>query len=167
PRVSLDGVVIMEVVARRDSLSAQSVALTSGAGGTVNSPIINTTNAQATVAVTNGQTVILGGMITKQDNLQERKVPLLGDIPILGNVFRYDYKSTARTELLIFLTPRIINSDEEAEMFKQIEAERLNFIESEAERMHGPLFGMPPAPTASGPHLMGQPVSPPPGAQPR
>jgi hypothetical protein len=47
-----------------------------------------------------------------------------------------------RTELLIFLTPRIIKSDEEAEMFKQIEMERLNFIESEAERMHGPLFSM-------------------------
>jgi hypothetical protein len=50
-----------------------------------------------------------------------------------------------RTELIIFLTPRIIHSDEEAEMYKEIEMGRLNFIESEAERVHGPLHGLPPA----------------------
>jgi len=147
PRISPDGLVIMEVQARRDSLSNQQVSLGfSAAGTTITSPIINTTNAQTTIGVNSGQTVIVGGMITKQDNVEERKVPLLGDIPILGQAFRYDLKQMQRTELLIFLTPRIINNDEEAEMFKQIEAERLNFIESEAERMHGPLFGIPPMP---------------------
>jgi type II secretion system protein D len=142
PRITPDGLVIMNVVARKDSLSPQQISLGTSAGGTaITSPIVNTTNAQTTIAVNSGQTVIIGGMITKQDNVEERKVPLLGDIPILGRAFRYDFKQMARTEMLIFLTPRIIKSDEEAEMYKQIEMERLNFVESEAERVHGPLFG--------------------------
>ncbi len=177
PRISPDGLVIMEVVARKDSLSAQQINLgVSAAGTAVTSPIVNTTNAQTVIAVNSGQTVILGGMITKNDDVEERKVPVLGDIPILGRLFRYDYKQMLRTELLIFLTPRIINDDEEAEMFKQIEAERLSFIESEAERMHGPLYGIqgsfapgtgpgspiaPPSPT--GPGLLPNP--PPKGKQ--
>jgi hypothetical protein len=83
-------------------------------------------------------------MITKNDAVQERKVPVLGDVPIIGNAFRYDLKTMNRTELLFFLTPRIIHDDETAEMIKQIESERLTFMESEAERMHGPLYGIPP-----------------------
>lgn len=142
PRISPDGMVVMEVAARKDSLSAQAVSLGFSAAGTaISSPIINTTNALTTIGVHSGQTVILGGMITKNDQVIERKVPLIGEIPIIGQAFRYDYKTMTRTELLIFLTPRIVHSDEEAEMFKQIEIERMNFIESEAERMHGPLFG--------------------------
>jgi type II secretion system protein D len=184
PRISPDGLVIMEVVARKDSLSAQQINLgVSAAGTAVTSPIVNTTNAQTVIAVNSGQTVILGGMITKNDDVEERKVPVLGDIPLLGRFFRYDYKQMLRTELLIFLTPRIINDDEEAEMFKQIEAERLNFIESEAERMHGPLYGMPensapgmgpgspaapPSPTGPGllpnPPVRGKQISRPPDA---
>jgi len=174
PRISPDGLVIMEVVARKDSLSANQVSLgTSAAGSSITSPIINTTNAQTVIGVNSGQTVILGGMITKSDTVTERKVPVLGDVPVLGRFFRYDLKSMDRTELLIFLTPRIINSDEEAEMFKQIEAERLNFIESEAERLHGPLFGMPAPFDASGsvpasptkpagPEMQKEPLPPPP-----
>jgi hypothetical protein len=83
-------------------------------------------------------------MITKNDTILERKVPILGDVPIIGNAFRYDLKTLNRTELLFFLTPRIIHDDETSEMIKQIEAERMTFMESEAERMHGPLYGIPP-----------------------
>jgi hypothetical protein len=84
-------------------------------------------------------------MITKEDTVQERKIPMIGDIPIIGNAFRYDFKETKRTELIIFLTPRIIHNDEEAEMFKEIEIGRLNFIESDAERVYGPLHAVPAA----------------------
>jgi len=58
-------------------------------------------------------------------------------------LFRADFKETRRTELLIFLTPRIIRNEEEAELIKEIETQRINFIECEAEAMHGPLFGVP------------------------
>lgn len=142
PRITPDGLVVMEVVARKDDLAATGFPLVTSPTGNVTSPIINTQNALAVIAVPSGQTVILGGMITKNDTIQERKVPMLGDIPIIGNAFRYDFKSAKRTELMIFLTPRVIHSDEEAEMIKEIEMGRLNFIESEAERVHGPLHGI-------------------------
>lgn len=139
-----DGLVIMDVSARKDALSPTSFPLVTNADGTtVNSPIFDTTNALTTVAVRSGQTVVLAGMITKNEQVIERKVPIFGDIPLIGRAFRYDYKQQDRTELLIFLTPRVVRSDEEAEMIKQIEIERLNFIESDAERMNGPLYGMP------------------------
>ena len=65
-------------------------------------------------------------MITKREEEIERKVPLLGDIPILGQAFRYDFKHTLKTELLIFLTPRVVHNEAEAEMIKEIEIQRIN-----------------------------------------
>ena len=91
----------------------------------------------------NGQTIVIGGMITKSDETLERKVPWLGDLPLVGNFFRFDGTNTARTELLIFLTPRIIYGDADSELIKQVEAERLHFIESDAEELHGPLYSVP------------------------
>ena len=101
-----------------------------------------------TVNVPNGQTIVMGGMITKDDNTLERKVPWLGDLPVVGRAFRYDSTITSRTELLIFLTPRIVLSDLDSELMKQVEAERMHFIESEAEEVHGPLYSVPNPPTA-------------------
>lgn len=171
PRISPDGLVVMEVVARKDSLSQQSVSLGTNVNGTaITSPIVNTTNAMTTIGVNSGQTVILGGMITKSDTVTERKVPVLGDVPVLGRLFRYDLKSMDRTELLIFLTPRIIRDDEEAEMFKQIEVERLNFIESEVERINGPIYGLPgpfdPSGSVPGHHPAGPAMPVPPAPMP-
>lgn len=143
PRVTPEGMVVMQVVARKDALSANSVPLFANPNGSqVTSPIIDTTNALTTVSVRNGQTIVLGGMITKRDESVERKVPVLGDVPVLGQAFRYDYKRTIRTELLIFLTPRVVASDAEAEIIKEIETQRMNFIEAEAEMIHGPLLGV-------------------------
>jgi type II secretion system protein D len=145
PRITPDGLVVMQVIARKDTIApGAGITLVTSPTGNITVPIINTINALTTIAVPTGQTVILGGMITKNDTIQERKVPVLGDVPILGNAFRYDLKTMNRTELLFFLTPRIIHDDETSEMIKQIEAERLTFMECEAERMHGPLYGIPP-----------------------
>lgn len=143
PRVTPDNMVVMYVLAQKNELSLQTVSLfVNPDGSTVNSPIIDTTNAYATISVKTGQTIVLGGMITKRDETNERKVPLLGDIPVLGQAFRYDFKRMVRTELLIFLTPRVVTSDAESERIKEIESQRMNFIEAEAEMMHGPLFGV-------------------------
>ena len=144
PRISPEGMVVMEVSARKDALNPQGIPLfTNPNGSVITSPIIDTTNAQTSVIVRTGQTIVLGGMITSSNTVEERKVPLLGDIPLLGQLFRADFKRTRRTELLIFLTPRIIRNEEEAEMIKEIETQRINFIECQAESIHGPLFGVP------------------------
>jgi hypothetical protein len=82
-------------------------------------------------------------MITKTDQNAERKVPWLGDLPIIGKVFRYDLFEYKRTELLIFLTPRIVRSDADMEMIKQVETGRMHFFQDDVESIHGPIFGVP------------------------
>lgn len=146
PRINPEGTIVMEVVAEKSSLAGQGVPIFTdvNTGNVIESPIINITTARSTLAVPNGQTIVMGGMITKTDDTIERKVPWLGDIPYLGNLFRFDSTSKRRSELLIFLTPRIIRNDADAELIKQIESERLHYIERDAERLHGPLFAVPP-----------------------
>lgn len=147
PRVTQDGTISMAVYAEKSSLSPGGVPVFTDAttGNVVESVIIDSAIADTVVAVPNGQTIIIGGMITKSDETLERKVPWLGDLPLVGNLFRYDGTNTARSELLIFLTPRIIYGDADSELIKQVEAERLHFVESDAEELHGPLYSVPPS----------------------
>jgi hypothetical protein len=138
----------MSVFADKSSVSSSGVPVFITGAGTnassqIQSPIINQSQAVTVVNVPNGQTIVMGGMITKSDSTLERKVPWLGDLPIVGRAFRYDGTTTSRTELLIFLTPRIVLSDVDSELLKQVESERLHFVESEAEQMHGPLYSVP------------------------
>ena len=145
PRITPEGIIVMEVVAEKSQLADEGVILVTDpvTGRDITSPVKDIKVARTTVSVTTDQTIVLGGMITKEDTTVSRRVPWLGDLPVIGIPFRYDYASTTRTELLIFLTPRIIDDDEESEMIKQIEAERLHFVEEIAEEIHGPLYGIP------------------------
>ena len=147
PRVTADGTVNMSVYAEKSALAPGGVPVFTDVttGNVVESVIIDSAIAETVVAVPNGQTIVIGGMITKSDETLERKVPWLGDLPVIGSAFRYDGTNTARSELLIFLTPRIIYNDIDAEVIKQIESERLHFLESEAEEIHGPIFSVPPS----------------------
>lgn len=147
PRVTRDGTITMDVYAEKSSLSGGGVPVFTDAttGNVIESVIIDSAIADTVVSVPNGQTIVIGGMITKSDETLERKVPWLGDLPLLGQLFRYDGTNTTRGELLIFLTPRIIYGDADSELIKQVEAERLHFIESDAEEIHGPLYSVPPS----------------------
>lgn len=146
PRISPDGNIVMETLAEKSDFDGQSVPIFTDAttGNVVESPIKNITSVQTTVSVPNGQTVVLGGMITESDTTIERKVPWLGDIPVVGIPFRYDYVSSRRKELLVFLTPRIIRNDADSEFIKQVEAERIHLQVEKAEEMQGPIFAVPP-----------------------
>jgi type II secretion system protein D len=145
PRITPEGKIIMELIANNSALSGQSVPLFANSDGssTVSSPIINQSKATTTVKVPDGQTIVVGGMISSSDTQLTRKVPWLGDLPVIGHAFRYDQNINNRTELIIFLTPRIVRRDLDSEIIKQVEAERLNFFETDVETMHGPLFGVP------------------------
>jgi hypothetical protein len=67
-----------------------------------------------------------------------RRVPYLSDLPILGNLFRYDKDDVIRSELLIFLTPHVIGSQEDLDRIKQAEAARMNWCLSDVHEIHGP-----------------------------
>jgi len=71
-------------------------------------PIVETTEAETVVLVEDGGTVILGGLIKDEKSVDHQRIPLLGDIPFLGAFFRSTKNSMKKTELVVFLTPRII-----------------------------------------------------------
>jgi len=72
---------------------------------------INTKRIQTQVLVENGGTVVIGGIFTQDTSNTENKVPLLGDIPVLGALFRNKSVVNNRRELLVFITPRIVESE--------------------------------------------------------
>lgn len=104
PQITPDGRIIMDLAIKKDSVG-QTVATSNG--GSV--PSIDTHRVNTQVLVDNGQTVVLGGIYedTRTDTLN--KVPVLGDIPLLGALFRFKEHQNNRTELLVFITPKILN----------------------------------------------------------
>lgn len=98
PQITPDGNVILEVDVNKDSRGSVTP------GGLA----INTKHIKTKVQVEDGGTVVIGGIYTQTDNDHETRVPLLGDIPVLGALFRSQSKVRDKTELLIFLTPRIV-----------------------------------------------------------
>lgn len=142
PRISPDGTVVMEVDAERSGLGPETEGIpvsVSPNGNIIRSPRVDTTTAQATVSAANGETIILGGLITKRSLSVERKVPWLGDVPLLGNLFRYDMETTKRTELLIVMTPYVIRDRADEERMQQMEFARMNWCLCDVEQIHGSL----------------------------
>ncbi len=84
-------------------------------------PIVDTRNAKTKVVVGNGQTIIIGGLIKEKVTKEVSKIPLIGDIPYLGYLFKSKRDIHDKSELLIFVSPTIIDSNVEAEMAKKQE----------------------------------------------
>ncbi|MBN2446279.1 MAG: hypothetical protein JXO22_06120, partial [Phycisphaerae bacterium] len=106
PQINPDGFVRLEIKQEVSDLTDSTIQVGSG----VTSPIFFKRIAETTVTVKDNETVVLGGMIRSRDERTESKVPIIGDVPVLGSLFRYDNDNTQRTELLVILTPRIIRS---------------------------------------------------------
>ena len=105
PRINYDGLIILDV-------DQQVSAATANALGGTESPIISTRQLKTKLAVKNGQSIMMGGLIKKGVTNAESKIPLLGDIPGVGWLFKYGKKSNAKTELLVMITPYVIESDD-------------------------------------------------------
>jgi general secretion pathway protein D len=141
PFISNDGMVEMIVAPEISSVSDRTVNISQG----VNAAVIDKRSADTVVVTPNGQTVAIGGLISTQKTDQERKVPLLGDIPLLGNLFKRTVSSHAKTELLIFLTPYVIQQPGDLAKMTEDEHGRLEvapkaFTEEEMKRF---LDGLP------------------------
>ena len=78
------------------------------ASGGINVPSIDTREINTQVLVNDGQTVVLGGILATTHRSDETKVPFLGDVPVLGNLFKTTTKTNDKDELLIFVTPKIL-----------------------------------------------------------
>jgi general secretion pathway protein D len=87
----------------------------------VSAPYLNVRSADTVVITPNSQTVVIGGLISDNKTSSETKVPFLGDIPLLGNLFKSKSKSAGKTELLIFLTPYIVEAPTQLAMLSSQE----------------------------------------------
>ncbi|MBI3314493.1 MAG: type II and III secretion system protein, partial [Candidatus Omnitrophica bacterium] len=74
-------------------------------------PVLSTEQAKTKVMIVDGQTLVIAGLIKNKTSFTKKKVPLLGDIPVIGEIFRKKEDQTDKTELLIFLTPHIITAN--------------------------------------------------------
>jgi len=104
PQITPNNNIIMDLAVHKDNVGT--VISTGGLGGTV--PSIDTRAVETQVLVANGQTVVLGGIYETERRETIKKVPFLGDIPILGALFRSKQRVDNKAELLIFVTPRIL-----------------------------------------------------------
>jgi general secretion pathway protein D len=79
----------------------------------VYAPNINKRSANTVVVTPDGQPVVIGGLIANEKSVNDSKVPILGDIPLLGSLFKFSAKSNQKSELLIFLTPHIVRAPDQ------------------------------------------------------
>ncbi|MEM7376455.1 MAG: type IV pilus secretin PilQ family protein, partial [Pseudomonadota bacterium] len=105
PQITPDDRIIMDLTVNKDSVGE---FFGSGASRV---PSIDTREVNTQVLVENGETVVLGGIYEQVRNSDQRKVPLLGNLPVVGRLFRYDSTRDEKNELLIFVTPKIIGQN--------------------------------------------------------
>lgn len=103
PQINPDGKVIMTVAPEISSITDTTVPISE----TANATVYSKRSAQTRVAILNGQTIVIGGLMEDRITDTERKVPMLGDIPLFGDLFKRIVKEKVKTELLIFLTPHV------------------------------------------------------------
>jgi type IV pilus assembly protein PilQ len=101
PQINPDNTLILKIIVTKDSVG-QTLG---GAGG---APSIDTRELSTEINLRDGQTVVLGGILETEHRTSERKVPLLGDVPVLGRLFKSTGRTNNKDELLIFVTPKII-----------------------------------------------------------
>jgi general secretion pathway protein D len=109
PRVNRGGVVMMDISQEVSAVDAS--AVTDG----VNSPTIAQRKIESSIAIQDGQTVALGGLITDDKSKGKSGIPLLQDIPYLGNLFRTTNLTHDRTELIVLITPHVIDDSQKAQ----------------------------------------------------
>lgn len=106
PTVSADGYVMLSVTQEINAATSETA---------FDAPVISTRSVQSRLMVRDGQTVVLGGLTDQQRDASSAGVPLLSGIPLLGGLFGRVSRRSTETELFIFISPRVITSDEDAD----------------------------------------------------
>lgn len=123
PRANVSGRVLLEVTQEVSDVVPTTTS-------SINSPTIEQRKFSSVVAVRDGQTIALGGLITDSKTRTSTGIPLLRDIPVLGNLFGSDDHNTTRTELIVLITPHVIRSSDESE-------DAMEDLRSQFQGLHG------------------------------
>lgn len=119
PTINEDGYVTFRVLQEVSSLTEQTI------DAALNAPVIRTREAETSALVQDGRTVVIGGLISRDQQVVETGVPVLKDIPILSFLFKNTQTRHQRTELAIFITPHVVTSDADARALVERERRRL------------------------------------------
>lgn len=134
PRVNASGLVIMEI-----EQSVENVASGSVAGSAIDSPTISVREISSSVAVQSGETIILGGLIKENDEISKKGIPLLHKLPLIGPLFGETAKKNNKTELVILITPRVVNTRQDARLITNEFKRKLSGIyEEDLDRIYPP-----------------------------
>ncbi len=120
PFITSEGLVEMIVAPEISTITDQTIPISDS----VNAPVFAKRSAETVVVTGDGKTVVIGGLMERNKTESIRKVPLLGDIPVLGWAFRRKIKEDTKTELLIFLTPYVVNQPDELERLTRSETDK-------------------------------------------
>ncbi|AEG01176.1 type II secretion system secretin GspD [Methylomonas methanica] len=110
PRVNAGGLVIMDI------LQSVNQAVTTTTSQTIDSPTIQKREIESSVAVQSGETIVLGGLIKENNDYKRDGVPLLHEIPIIGPLFGGTTRNKDKSELVVLITPRVVNSRQDASL---------------------------------------------------
>lgn len=127
PFINPGGLVEMILKPQISQVDPNTTVQISGAttnSGAVNAPVIDIRAADTVVVTPDGNTVVIGGLMQNNRSSTVTKVPLLGDIPLLGNLFKHKITSDTKTELLIFLTPYVVNTPQQLALMSTSETSR-------------------------------------------
>jgi general secretion pathway protein D len=117
--------------------------------GIINMPVFNRRSVVTRLQVLDGQTAVLGGLIREDTQEINDKVPLLGDLPLVGRLFQSKVSERVKKNLIIFITARLIRSNGKLQYIKTLNAEPEDEKLPEPESI-GPGITLPPVPPGSG-----------------
>lgn len=125
PRINSENFVTLELKIEVQEIEGSTDNIDVNSGG----PITSKREIETTALIGDNQTMVLGGLVNNTDSESESKIPILGDLPILGALFRSRSVSSRRTNLMVFLTPHIIDDDADMEEVMRVkEAQRQEFM---------------------------------------
>ncbi len=151
PQVSEGGSITMQVY--QEVSSIDSTVNTNGGGIATKKRTID-----SKVLVDNGQTIVLGGLLQDSSSNDMNKVPILGDIPVIGGLFRYQSRNWAKTDLMVFLRPVILYDSKDTDSLSVDRYQYLRRVQQEFNMSDGP--ALPAVPKAVLPELKSTPTTP-------
>ncbi|MCL2305217.1 MAG: hypothetical protein FWC43_07730 [Planctomycetaceae bacterium] len=125
PRISSDGLVVMSIYAEKSTAKMDEIETGRRA------PLVSLSTVQSVVSAMDGQTIVIGGLITNETNQVTRAVPFLSRIPVVGRLFEYNSNKCERKEILVIMTPMIVRSEEDMEIIRNREQQRIHWCVSD------------------------------------
>ncbi len=133
PKIGPDGQILMRIIPEVSAVDPTPVNLGNGNIGTA----LDIQHVETTITAYDGETIALGGLLTKSDTKTENKIPWLGDLPGVGALFRYRTQNKAKKELLFIMTPHVVRCRADADRILAEESRKMDWFLADVIKIHG------------------------------